>query len=107
MESNKTLLKSLSNPKSGKDGASSTSALAKMTAALKNVPGVGALQKSLKNTKPKQVVDLTIFAAVIFLMYRFGREVASQIDNQMPTEKSMMDMMKSMQGPPGMPPPPM
>ena len=40
-------------------------------------------------------------------MYRFGKSAADTIDNQMPTEKSMMDMMKQMQGPPGMPPPPM
>ena len=41
-------------------------------------------------------------------MYKFGKGVAETIDNQMPTEKGMMDMMKSMQGGPGgMMPPPM
>jgi hypothetical protein len=39
-------------------------------------------------------------------MLRFGKSVAETIDNQMPTEKGMMDMMRSMQGGPGMPPPP-
>jgi hypothetical protein len=39
-------------------------------------------------------------------MYRFGRSAAETIDNQMPTEKNMMEMMRSMQGP-GMGPPPM
>ena len=107
MESNKQLLKSLSQGKGASSGASSSSAIAKMTAKLKGIPGVGALQKTIKNTKPKQVIDITIFAAFIFLMYKFGREAAHQIDNQMPSEKSMMEMMRSMQGPPGMPPPPM
>ena len=40
-------------------------------------------------------------------MYKFGKSMAETIDNQMPTEKSMMEMMKGMQGGPGMPPPTM
>ena len=96
MESNKQLLKSLSQGK----GTSQDSALSKMMAKLKGLPAFASVQKTIKNTKPKQVVDITIFAAVIFLMFKFGKVVADQIDNQMPSEKSMMDMMRSMQGPP-------
>jgi hypothetical protein len=67
-----------------------------------------AVKKALKNTKSKQVVDLVLFTAGIYLMFKFGKSVADTIDNQMPTEKSMMDMMRSMQGgAPGMPPAPM
>ena len=65
------------------------------------------LAKIVKDTNKKQVFDGMLFAVGIYLMYQFGKSVAETIDNQMPTEKSMMDMMKSMQGPPGMPPPPM
>ena len=51
-------------------------------------------------------MDVAVFAVGIYLMYKFGQTVADSIDNQMPTEKSMMDMMKSMQpGGAGMPPP--
>ena len=96
MESNKQLLKSLTYGKGA--AATKESALSKMR---------DTLRKNLKNVKPKQMVDMTIFAVGIFLMYKFGKAVAETIDNQMPTEKSMMDMMRQMQGPPGMPPPPM
>ena len=74
---------------------------------LKAIPGIGQLQKAAKGTKPKQMVDLAIFTVGIYLMYKFGKTMAESIDNQMPTEKGMMDMMRGMQGPPGMPPPPM
>ena len=40
------------------------------------------------------MVDLVLFSAGIYLMYKFGKTVAESLDNQMPTEKSMMDMMK-------------
>ncbi len=52
-----------------------------MMAKLKGIPGLANLQKTIKNTKPKQVVDITIFAAFIYLMYRFGKVAAEQIDN--------------------------
>jgi hypothetical protein len=61
---------------------------------LKGLPGVGQAQKAMKNVKPKQMVDLTIFAVGIYIMYKFGKAVGDAIDNQMPTEKSMMDMMR-------------
>ena len=65
------------------------------------------MKKSLGKTSPKQALDIVLFAAGIYVMYRFGKSVADTIDNQMPTEKSMMEMMKQMQGPGMMPPPPM
>ncbi len=104
MADNAKLLKSLSGKTSANKGGSAVDG---MLAQLKKVPGVNAIGKSIKAAKPKQMVDIAIFTLGIYLMYRFGKAVAETIDNQMPTEKSMMDMMKSMQGPPGMPPPPM
>ncbi len=72
------------------------------------IPGIEAVRKVIKKTSTKQVVDLAIFSAGIFVMYRFGKGVAETIDNQMPTEKSMIDMMKGMggMGGPGAPPSP-
>lgn len=95
MDSNKQLLKSLTQ---GKTAAKQSSF---------QIPGLESLRKVLKNTKSKQVIDLAIFSVGIYLMFKFGKTVAETIDNQMPTEKSMMDMMKSMQGPGMMPPGPM
>lgn len=103
MADNAKLLKALS----GKPSANKDSGVASMMAKLKNVPGVNQITKSIQAAKPKQAFDLAIFTLGIYLMYRFGKAVAETIDNQMPTEKSMMDMMKGMQGAPGMPPPPM
>ena len=91
---------------SGKGAPAKGSATGAMMAQLKKVPGVEKLQKTLKATKPKQAVDIAVFALGIYLMYRCGKAIADTLDNQMPTEKSMMEMMKSMQGP-GMMPPPM
>ncbi len=92
MADNAKLLKSLS----GKGSANKGSAVDGMLSALKKVPGVSDISKSFKAAKPKQMVDLAIFTLGIYLMYRFGKAVAETIDNQMPTEKSMIDMMKSM-----------
>ena len=104
---NKQLLKSLTQGGKPATASKSGSALNGMVTKLKALPGVSALSKAAKDTKPKQIVDFAVFAVGIYLMYKFGKAVAETIDNQMPTEKSMMDMMRSMQGPPGMPPPPM
>ena len=78
---------------SGK-GAAKGSAASAWLAKLKNVPGAEALRKGIKATKPKQVVDITIFALGIYLMYKFGRSVAQTIDNQMPTEDNMKDVLR-------------
>ena len=85
-----------------------SSAVKNMMSSLKKVPGVDAIAKTVKATKPKQIVDIAVFTIGIYLMYRFGKAVADGVEAQMPTEKNMMDMMKQMQGGPGMmPPPPM
>ncbi|MFN9908272.1 MAG: hypothetical protein ACK56F_19450 [bacterium] len=105
MDQNKQLLKQLSQGKSGQP--EKKSAVSRLMESAKNIPGVEAIRKTAKNTNTKQVVDVAIFTVGIYLMYKFGQAVAETIDNQMPTEKSMMDMMRSMQGGPGMPPPPM
>ena len=87
---NASALKALS----GKAAPAKGSAVGSMMSNLKKLPGVEPLAKAMKTTKPKQYVDICIFAVGIYLMYRFGKAVADQIDLQMPTEKSMMDMMK-------------
>ena len=96
MESNKQYLKSLSM--GGSAPQKQPNALSKIRQ---------ATMKHLKTVKAKQVADVTLFAAAIFIMYQFGRVIGNAIDNQMPSEKSMMDMMRQYGGAPGMPPPPM
>ena len=104
---NKQLLKSLTQGKTTSASSGKQSALGGMMDKLKSLPGLSHAAKAAKSAKPKQVADIAIFTLGIYLMYRFGKIVADTIDNQMPTEKSMMEMMRTMQGPPGMPPPPM
>ena len=104
---NKQLLKSLTQGGKPSTANKSGSPLTGVLTKLKGLPGVSTLSKAAKDTKPKQILDFAVFTVGIYLMYKFGKAVAETIDNQMPTEKSMMDMMRSMQGPPGMPPPPM
>ena len=96
-DNNKQILKDLSN---GKSPSSSS-----WGASIK-IPGSDQVAKLIKKTKPKLVVDLVLFSAGILLMYKFGKLVAEELDSQMPTEKSMMEMMKQMQPPQGMPPMP-
>ena len=83
---NKNILKELSSGKSGKTTGGRKLAI--------NIPGLDALKKSLAKTSTKQAVDIALFTVGIYIMYRFGKSVAQTLDNQMPTEKSMMDMMK-------------
>ncbi len=97
MESNKQLLQSLT--KGSSSGPHKANALSKFRE---------NMLKQLKTVQAKQVADITVFAVGIFIMYKFGRTIAEAIDNQMPSEKSMMDMMRQYGGgAPGMPPPPM
>ena len=59
-----------------------------------SMPGLDKLKKLMGKASKKQVVDLALFSAGIYVMYVFGKKVADSIDDQMPTEKSVMDMMK-------------
>ena len=53
----------------------------------------------LKHKKSRrQMLDFTIFATGVYLMYKFGKGMNESIENQMPTEKKMMEMMREMQG---------
>lgn len=85
MSDNKQLLKSLSQSK-GSEKKQSSSPL--------TVPGLETVKKQFAKVSAKQAVDLILFSAGIYLMYKFGKSVADTIDNQMPTEKNMMEMMK-------------
>ena len=66
---------------SGKTAPAKGSAAANWLAKLKNIPGAETFRKGIKATKPKQVVDITIFALGIYLMYKFGQTVAKTIDS--------------------------
>ena len=94
---NKQLLKDIAQGKKGKQSSWGASV---------KIPGSEQVSKLLKHAKPKVVVDIALFSVGILLMYKFGKIVAEELDSQMPTEKSMMEMMKSMQPQPGMPPMP-
>lgn len=83
MDSNKQALKQLSFGKAAE----------KKSAGI-TIPGLESIKKSLGKTGPKQIIDLVLFSAGIYIMYKFGKSVADTIDNQMPTEKGMMEMMK-------------
>lgn len=72
MDNTKTL-KAIS---AAKGTGAKASAVSTWLAKLKNVPGAEALRKGIKATKPKQVIDITIFAVGIYVMYKFGQSVA-------------------------------
>ena len=85
---NKQLMKDLIQGKGAAPSGSRKIAL--------NLPGLEALKKQLNKASAKQMVDIVLFSAGIYLMYRFGKAMAETLDNQMPTEKNMMEMMKQM-----------
>ena len=66
---------------SGKGAPVKGSATSNMMAQLKKVPGMEKVQKTLKATKPKQYVDLAIFAVGIYVMYKFGKACGDYLDN--------------------------
>ena len=80
----KQLLKSLSSAQPASKKSSVT------------LPGAETLKKLMKKTSAKQIVDVVLFSTGIYLMYRFGKSAADSLENQMPTEKSMLDMVKGM-----------
>lgn len=69
------------------------------------VPGLESVKKVFAKTSKKQAIDIALFSLGIYVMFKFGKSLGDKIDEQMPTEKGVMDMMRGMQG--GMPPSPM
>ncbi len=65
MDSNKQLLKQLTNGKGGERKGCSL-----------KIPGLEYLKGTFKKTSGKQVVDVALFSAGIYLMFRFGKSVA-------------------------------
>lgn len=65
---NKQLLKQLSNSSAGANQGKST-AVSRMMAKLKAIPGLEGVKKAVKNVKPKQMVDIAFFAIGIYIMY--------------------------------------
>jgi len=58
--------------------------------------------KSLKSflkqkTRRKQAFTALTFSVAVLLMWKFGKDISDSIENQMPTEKKMLEMMKEMQ----------
>ena len=68
--SNSILLRQISK------GKEAPSASYKLT-----IPGLEAMKKLLGKTSKKNAIDMVLFSAGIYLMYRFGKSVADSIDN--------------------------
>jgi len=45
------------------------------------IPGLDLVKKALKKTSKKQIVDVALFSAGIYVMFKFGKSVAETIDN--------------------------
>lgn len=63
------------------------------------IPGIKKMKAMFGKANSKQAVDLAVFAAALYVMYYCGNQIAEKLDNQVPTEKQMLDMMKQMQPP--------
>ena len=85
LEKQKTILKQLSLGEENKPEEKP-----QLNKAIENV------KKTFSGVGAKQVIDVALFSIGIYVMYKFGQNFAEKIDNQMPTEKGVMDMMRSM-----------
>lgn len=65
MDSNKKLLQQLTAGKGAERKGFSL-----------NIPGIEYLKGTFKKTSSKQVMDVALFSAGIYLMFRFGKTVA-------------------------------
>jgi hypothetical protein len=48
------------------------------------------------------MVDVALFSASIYLILKFGKKVGETIENELPTEQKMLEMIQQQSG--GMPP---
>lgn len=78
MEKNNHILKQLTSAKPAQKKAGPTFA---------SVPGVEYVKSTFKNTTKKNVFDVALFTAGLVLMYKFGKEMSSKIDEWIPTEQ--------------------
>jgi hypothetical protein len=60
---------------------------------LSSLPGMETLQKTFKKTTKKQYLDVALFSVALIVMYHFGKEISSRIDEWVPSEQQIMDMM--------------
>jgi hypothetical protein len=45
----------------------------------------------------KTIIDCALFAATIFVVYEFGKDIAKVIEDVVPTEEGIMKMMQEQQ----------
>ena len=54
------------------------------------------VKDTVGNVSKKQWLDIGLFVGGIYCMYKFGGVVSEQIDNFMPNEEQMQQMMQEM-----------
>lgn len=62
-------------------------------------PKKDSVFKSLKNWLPgkpsgKTVLDIALFAGTVYIIYEYGKSIASLVEEAVPTEQSIMEMMQ-------------
>ena len=77
----------------------------KETKAKMAIPGLENARKVLSKVNKKQVLDIALFSAALYTMYYFGKTISDSLEEQMPSEKNVMEMMKQAGAAPGLPPP--
>jgi hypothetical protein len=55
--------------------------------------------KSLKSWLPaapsgKTLLDIALFAGTVYIIYEYGKNIASLVEDAVPTEQSIMEMMQ-------------
>ena len=57
------------------------------------------LAQQIKKNMPgkKTLIDAALFGAACFVIYYYGRDIAKAVENVVPTEQSINDMMKEQQ----------
>ena len=97
-KSNTALLKQMTrtrrqaDPKAAKSEEKSSSAPKKSSFSTSSLTAY--VPDYLKKPNTKQVIDVALFTASVYLIYNYGKDLAKKVEDMCPSEKSIMDMMQ-------------
>ena len=65
------------------------------------LPGYSFFYKTFGQISAKQYLDISLFCGGVFVLYKHGNTISGALDNIMPNEQKMNEMVKEMQNQPG------
>ena len=81
-------------PAAKKDGEKAAEKTASKKSLFSSLSLPSFVPEPLRQPKAKQVVDVALFTATVYLIYNYGKDLAKKVEDMCPSEKAIMEMMQ-------------